>query len=180
MWCGLAIFVSAVICGVSDRHTELLFRYLLVNTSWVPDDWHQDACCILCFIILLFWGQGLPVKRGEPGRAGAGGDRKAISPTATLDTDLRLHASPWNITPPHPPLQPHHTQPWGSSAAIIILHLAFPAYLVRLGRYRADWFLAGWGTGGREGRGWRGGGSKGANLFCFCSGCTICSICCRI
>ena len=77
----------------TDRLTELLWC-LLVNTRWVPDGRHQDACCILCFIILLFWSQRLPVKRGEPGSAGAGGDQRVVSPTAPLDTDFRLHTSP--------------------------------------------------------------------------------------
>lgn len=89
-------------CGV--------FRCLLLNMHLVPYSQHQDACYTLCCIILLFWGRGLLVKRGEQGRAAAWRDHRAIFPMAPLDTDFRLHASPWNITPLHPPLWLHHTQ----------------------------------------------------------------------
>lgn len=93
--------------------------------------WRPTSGCLLHLVFhysfILRAGAASEASR-ESGaeQSRAGGDGRAISLTAPLDTDFRLHASLWNITSPRPPLQPHQTQPWGSSTAIIILHLGFP------------------------------------------------------
>lgn len=104
---------------------------------------HQDACYTLCSIILLSRGLELPVKRGAQGRAGAWRDQSTISPMASLDTDFKLHTSPWNITPISIHFCSSITNSLTFNHSHPILYLLFPACLERLGRQRADWILKG-------------------------------------
>lgn len=115
--CGLVIFLSAVICSVLDRHTELLFRCLAVNTYRVPDG-RQNSCRILCFII-LFSSEGRGYHWNKEGMDEA-------FPPRPLSTQISgcIHFPGILLLVIH---QSHHTQPWGPSTAI---QPAWPTWLL--------------------------------------------------
>lgn len=62
-------------------------------------------------VSLFFHSEGRGFQWSEESRAEQQQDRGAISPTASLDTDFRLHASPWNIITRHSTQLEGHTQP---------------------------------------------------------------------
>lgn len=134
--------VSAVARGVTHTQSCCSHTCLGTRAGCLMADIRKPAVSSVS-LFLRSEGRGCQQSEESRGRAGAGGDQRAISPSAPHNTDFTLHASLWNITPPHPALQLDRLQPQGSSTAIIILLSGVPAYLVRSGRYGADWFLAG-------------------------------------
>lgn len=100
------------------RRTELL-----MNMRPASDSRHQDACCILCFIILLFRRPGACREARRAGQRRSRRGPKSHFPHGP--SWHRFQAACISLEYYSSPCTSSHAAR-GSSAAIIILHLVFP------------------------------------------------------
>lgn len=139
--CGLGIFVSDAACQTDTHRAAVQMPAFEHAPSALQSTSGWLLHLVLHYSFILRTGASSEARR-------AGQSRSMKGPQSHFP-----HGPSWHrfqaarisleyYSSPSTSLAPSH-RAGGSPTTIIILYLLFPVYQVRLGRWRADWFLAG-------------------------------------